>query len=104
MDEHKSSDERSLAAAIAERFLDEPNADPDDDIRVLARQFNRSQEQLATLAAAVARYGKHERDCYIAGYGPKNCACGLQTAQETARVITEACDAVRKAIRESMQS
>lgn len=41
-----TEDERTQAARIADRLLDEPYADPDDDIRVLARQFNRSQEEV----------------------------------------------------------
>jgi hypothetical protein len=34
------------AYRIADRALDEANADPDDDLRVLARQFQRAVEKL----------------------------------------------------------
>lgn len=37
--------EREDAASIADRVLDEPNADPDDNLRVLARQFRRARER-----------------------------------------------------------
>jgi hypothetical protein len=40
-------DERQQAIKIADRLLDEPHADPDGDICVLARQFNRQSEELA---------------------------------------------------------
>jgi len=39
------SKERTEAIAIANRLLDEPLADPDDDQRVLARQFLREIER-----------------------------------------------------------
>jgi hypothetical protein len=39
------SKERIEAIAIANRLLDEPFADPDDDLRVLARQFLRAMER-----------------------------------------------------------
>ncbi len=39
------SKERDEAVAIANRLLDEPMADPDDDLRVLARQFMRALER-----------------------------------------------------------
>jgi hypothetical protein len=38
--------ERDEAVAIADRFLDEPYTDPDGDKCVLARQYQRSQEQI----------------------------------------------------------
>jgi len=38
--------ERSLARGIANRVLDRPNADPDDDLAVLARQLLRAHERL----------------------------------------------------------
>ena len=33
------------ALALADRLLDEPNADPDDDLRMLARHLLRSEER-----------------------------------------------------------
>lgn len=39
------STERDEAIAIANRLLDEPMADPDDDLRTLARQFMRAVER-----------------------------------------------------------
>jgi hypothetical protein len=41
-------DERAQAAKIADRLLDGPYADPDGDTCVLARQFNRQGEELAS--------------------------------------------------------
>jgi len=55
------SNERAQAAAIAERFLDEPYADPDGDQCVLARQFNRSQEEIARLRADITHRDELER-------------------------------------------
>lgn len=40
------------AAKFADRLLDEPLADPDDDLRNLARQFMRCREVLEWYAAA----------------------------------------------------
>ncbi len=40
-----STDERVSALELANRLLDEPNADPDDDLRVLARQLLRRTEE-----------------------------------------------------------
>jgi hypothetical protein len=37
-------DERAQAIALAHRLLDEPNCDPDDDLRILARQLLRARE------------------------------------------------------------
>lgn len=41
------SKERDEAIAIANRWLDEPWSDPDDDLRIVARQFMRSLERAA---------------------------------------------------------
>lgn len=46
-------DERAQAKAIAEKWLDESYADPDGDQCVLARQFNRSLEEIERLRAAL---------------------------------------------------
>lgn len=43
--------ERDRAKVIANRLLDEPWCDPDDDVRVLARQFERSQDEVERLRA-----------------------------------------------------
>lgn len=49
--------EREEAYRLADRLLDEPNADPDDDLRVLARQLLRHKEAVEKLKAdLVARY------------------------------------------------
>ena len=40
------SAERDVAIALANRVLDRPGADPDDDLAVLARQFLRALERL----------------------------------------------------------
>ena len=41
--------EKSIAVKLAERVLNEPNADPDADILILARQFLRSRETIERL-------------------------------------------------------
>lgn len=47
------SDERADAIALADKLLDEPMADPDDDLRTLSRQLLRSEERVARLRAAL---------------------------------------------------
>lgn len=41
--------ERDRALLLAGRVLERPNADPDEDIAVLARQLNRAQEEIDRL-------------------------------------------------------
>jgi hypothetical protein len=48
--------ERLEAIAIASRWLEEPYADPDGDQCVVARQFERSQEQIQQLREALQRF------------------------------------------------
>lgn len=40
--------------ALANRVLDRPNADPDDDLAMLARQLLRRQERVESLEAKLA--------------------------------------------------
>ena len=42
----KQISERGQALIIAAAVLDRPNADPDDDIAILARQLTRAQEEI----------------------------------------------------------
>lgn len=48
-------DERTEAVALADRLLDVPYADPDDDLRILARQLLRRHEEIERLRAALER-------------------------------------------------
>lgn len=41
--------EKEEAIALANRLMDEPNADPDDDLRVLSRQLLRAHESLGKI-------------------------------------------------------
>ena len=50
------NDERSDAIKLANRVLDRPHADPDDDLAVLARQLLRREEYVASLAASNSAY------------------------------------------------
>jgi hypothetical protein len=45
------SDERVDAIRLANKLLDEPNADPDDDLRMLSRQFLRRNERVESFEA-----------------------------------------------------
>lgn len=45
--------ERQDALELANRLLDEPNADPDDDLRMLSRQLLRGQEVIDKLKTQV---------------------------------------------------
>lgn len=42
--------ENDEATVIANRVLDRPSADPDDDLAILARQLLRAREEIARLA------------------------------------------------------
>jgi predicted transcriptional regulator YheO len=46
--------ERRIADELAERLLDEPNADPDDDLRTLSRQLLRCREVVEQLNKELA--------------------------------------------------
>lgn len=63
--EERMTDELALALVIADRILDRPFADPDDDLAILARQIMRMQGR-ADRAEDIAcqRHGKTllERD------------------------------------------
>lgn len=49
------------ALYLANRLLDEPNADPDDDLRLLSRQLLRRQEEVERLNKVIAKLsGSHE--------------------------------------------
>ena len=48
------SDERREALVLADAILDRPNADPDDDLAVLARHLLRAQESIDALSAKLA--------------------------------------------------
>lgn len=45
--------EKESALLLADRVLDRPNADPDDDLAILARQLNRATERELLLRAAI---------------------------------------------------
>lgn len=47
--------ERADADRLAERLLNEPNADPDDDLRILARQLLRRREVIERLEKRLAK-------------------------------------------------
>lgn len=44
MSDPQANEERSMAIALANRLLDEPNCDPDDDLRTLSRWLLRRHE------------------------------------------------------------
>lgn len=50
------SDERADAIKLANKLLDEPNCDPDDDLRTLARQLLRREEYVSAMAATTSAY------------------------------------------------
>lgn len=45
--------ERGRALILAAAILDRPNADPDDDLAILARQLTRAQEEIDKLNGKV---------------------------------------------------
>jgi hypothetical protein len=60
-------DETALAAKLADKVLDRPWADPDEDIAVLARQFLRAREEIGRLKAQVnilsGMWESSEKEC-----------------------------------------
>lgn len=54
-------DERAQAIALANQLLDKPNCDPDDDLRMLARQLLRATEGTQYMAFAYVRDDGHFR-------------------------------------------
>lgn len=59
--------EKHDAEVLAHRVLDEPNADPDDDLRLLARQYLRATEARDVLLAAIRRHRDYRGDdrCHL---------------------------------------
>ena len=66
------SKELTEAIAIANRLLDEPFADPDDDARTVARQFLRGREAIERLQRELARVTGEREPPHCS-----SCACGL---------------------------
>lgn len=50
--------EKDAAIALAHRVLDRVNADPDDDLAILARQLLRHNERIGILCSALIAVGK----------------------------------------------
>ena len=66
------SKELTEAIAIANRLLDEPFADPDDDARTVARQFLRGREAIERLQRELARVTGEREPPHCS-----SCSCGL---------------------------
>lgn len=60
--------EKDEAIALANRVLDRINADPDDDLAVLARQFLRASERVNSMQAAAAEQANDEGLWFSAVY------------------------------------
>ncbi len=60
--EWKNSHDFKQAVYAADKLLDEPWADPDDDARTVARQFNRMVERYDALATELAAAVQKERE------------------------------------------
>src|SRR5437870_182814 len=54
--------ERADTDKLAERLLDEPNADPDDDLRMLSRQLLRRREKIERLEKRLAEISDNTLD------------------------------------------
>lgn len=59
--------EEEEAIALANRTLDRPNADPDDDLALMARQFMRAVEARDIYRAAIRRHRDYRGDdrCHL---------------------------------------
>jgi len=71
----ESNDERSQAIALANRLLDEPNCDPDDDLRTLSRwlirrdegaEYQKKRADKACLALMMIREGAADHQRFAA--------------------------------------
>lgn len=73
MTDQVPSKERIKAIALANRWLNEPWADPDDDLRIVARQFLRAMERLThvELKPAHEREPPHCPSCACPPYQPE---------------------------------
>lgn len=65
--EQRPSKELTEAVAIANRLLDEPFADPDDDARTVARQFLRGREAIERLQVIEKLYNEQCEAGYARG-------------------------------------
>ena len=59
MKEHEQ--ERFKSWRLADRLLDEPNTDPDDELRMLARQLKRARELIVVIQPMVKGYAYEHR-------------------------------------------
>lgn len=65
--------ERGRALILAAAVLDRPNADPDDDIAILARQLGRAQEEIDSLQRAVCPACNGDKVVQPIGEGCEEC-------------------------------
>lgn len=74
--------EREEALALANRLLDVPNADPDDDLRVLSRALVRSEErnrgQLVHLSEAIRKVAPEALVLILKGHAEYHAAVSLR--------------------------
>jgi hypothetical protein len=54
--------ERERALKLAEQVLDSPNADPDSELMLLARQLQRSEQRCQRLEEEIRRTRTEERE------------------------------------------
>lgn len=83
MSEQRTIDEQASAVALANRLLDQPYADPDDDLRVLSRQLLRRQEELNKYKAALVSIGEQACGGAFTEHGdcPATYACSAIIAE-----------------------
>ena len=60
---HDVDKEFARTLRLADRLLDEPYADPDDDLRTLARQFLRAVERSDPRCSGCYEKGWHFKEC-----------------------------------------
>ena len=80
-----TKDERVSAVELANRLLDEPNADPDDDLRVLSRQLLRRHEEIDSMKR---KWGEHPND----GKGLQRVSEALKSDASTSSKQCVTCD------------
>jgi len=84
--------EKQEVLILADKLLDEPNADPDDDLRMLARQLIRTNAQLELWIERAAIWQQQERAAFLAGataYAAGFGHSGLFSENETLRRVRD---------------
>lgn len=99
----RGDEETPRALLLAERLLDEPNVDPDDDLRVLSRQLIRQTDRLLEAAWVPSQMARKHREAMatIEASDPELEGKGNGEEHDIHRFIAEALEDVASQLRGS---